>query len=68
MVARMEKLEFMESSYPELEEKTGVTPAEWSRWITGARSPTIATLRPIAASLGVKVWVLVQWIEERGDR
>ncbi len=62
------KENFLELSYSALVHKTGVDAPTWSKWLNGTRSPTLDTMRGVAADLDMSLLEFVDAFEERRRR
>jgi len=59
------KEKFLQLSYRDLRQRTGIQISNWSKWFNGGISPTLDTLRKIANDLNMPFFELIEAFEER---
>lgn len=59
------KERFLEFSYRDLKERTGIGIGHWSNWFNGKTTPTFATMEQAASDLGMPVVEFVEAFLER---
>lgn len=64
----MDKQEFMDASYSQLQRISGVDRAVWSRYFNRETDPSLASLDAIAQKLGIDENDFIAWFRERRDR
>ncbi|MES1026187.1 helix-turn-helix transcriptional regulator [Gloeocapsa sp. BRSZ] len=62
------KEKFLQLSYRDLRQRTGIQISNWSKWFNGTMSPTLDTLRRIANDLDMPLLELIEAFEERRSR
>lgn len=62
------KERFLEFSYRDLKERTGIGIGHWSNWFNGKATPTFATMEQAASDLGMPVLEFVEAFLERRSR